>query len=107
MLLSGVISGWQNSLPLKKSLMKSINTGFKFSFRISINNKMTEKSRSCPLSLVLIYRNSRAIIADIELPVDRGSSPIWIYVSVKLQFSNSECKNAIQNAERQSLNPEL
>ena len=34
-------------------------------------------------------------------------SLVWIYISVKIQFSNSECKNAIHNAESQSANPEM
>jgi len=29
------------------------------------------------------------------------------FICIKIQFSNSECKNAIQNAERQPLNPEM
>ena len=32
---------------------------------------------------------------------------LWSYISVKIQFSNSECKDAIQNAECQSVNPEM
>ena len=32
---------------------------------------------------------------------------VWSYIGVKIQFSNSECKNPIQNAEHQSVNPEL
>ena len=32
---------------------------------------------------------------------------LWSYISVKIQFSNSECKHAIRNAECQSMNPEM
>ena len=32
---------------------------------------------------------------------------VWSYISVKIQFSNSECKHAIRNAECQSMNPEM
>ena len=35
------------------------------------------------------------------------STYLWSYISVKIQFSNLECKHAIRNAECQSMNPEM
>ena len=36
-----------------------------------------------------------------------SSALLWSYISVQIEFLNSECKHAIQNAECQSVNPEV
>ena len=39
--------------------------------------------------------------------IDELYFEVWRYISVKIQFSNLECKHAIRNAECQSMNPEM
>ena len=56
---------------------------------------------SCLISLFLVFFVLYCIAFTFVL------SDLWSYISVKIQFSNLECKHEIQNAECQFLNPEM
>ena len=65
------------------------------------NRNMTSKQQRTGANILFI----RYLFASLRYFAP--SVHVWSYISVKIQFSNSECKHAIRNAECQSMNPEM